>query len=133
MAESVNRMPKAIQGCIWSMALVLAPLAFAADSLPDPTRPPDASNAPGSEYETGQVTGPMLQSVLVGPQRAEAIINGQLVKIGDKFGDARVVKIDESEVVLRNGKDVQKLKLFPGIEKRSFANRIDVKPGKGKQ
>jgi MSHA biogenesis protein MshK len=40
------------------------------------------------------------------------------VNLGEKFGDARVVKISESEVVLRNGSNLQTLKLFPGLEKQ---------------
>ena len=131
MAQSVKRLSVA-RACAWLTALALAPLAFA-ESLPDPTRPPDVSSAIGSDYAPGQATGPVLQSVLVGPKRAQAIINGQMVKVGDKFGGAVVVKIDESEVVLRNGKDLRKLKLFPGIEKRSSSDRGDVKPGKRKQ
>jgi MSHA biogenesis protein MshK len=46
------------------------------------------------------------------------MIDGQALKPGDKFGDARVVKITENEVVLRNGQEVQTVKLFPQVEKQ---------------
>jgi hypothetical protein len=36
----------------------------------------------------------------------------------DVIGDARVVKISESEVVLKSGSEIKTLKLFPGVEKR---------------
>ena len=95
----------------------------AADNLSDPTRPP-ASTA---GFEHGQVatetTGPVLQSVLISSGRRVAVISGQNVKLGEKFGDARVVRITESEVVLKNGKDTQTLKLFPDVEKR----RVSIK------
>jgi len=56
--------------------------------------------------------------VLISPTRRVAVIDGQTVALGEKFGEARVVRIAEDEVVLRNGQDQQVLKLFPAIEKR---------------
>jgi MSHA biogenesis protein MshK len=53
--------------------------------------------------------------------------------LGDKFGEARVVKISESEVQLRSDTDLQTLKLFPGIEKRLSTSRADTKPDRGGQ
>lgn len=95
-------------------AMLLASAAAVAENLVDPTRPPAAiggvANVPAAEL--------VLQSVLVSPGRVSAIINGQTVKLGDKLGEAKVVKIGESEVVLRDGKGEQTLKLFPGLEKR---------------
>ncbi|MGH8716745.1 MAG: hypothetical protein ACREUI_08515, partial [Burkholderiales bacterium] len=40
------------------------------------------------------------------------------VKLGGKYGSARVVKISESGVVLNEGGSLQTLKLFPGVEKK---------------
>lgn len=92
-------------------------LLAAAQALTDPTRPPAAANA---EAPAGEATaGPVLQSILVSPHRAEAIVDGKTVKVGDKVGEATVVKITESEVLLRNGRERQALKLFPNIEKQS--------------
>jgi MSHA biogenesis protein MshK len=59
-----------------------------------------------------------LQSVLISPKRKVAVINGDTVQVGDRVGDARVVRIVEGEVVLARGGQWQTLKLFPGIEKR---------------
>jgi MSHA biogenesis protein MshK len=106
--------------------LLLAKIATA-QSLPDPTRPPSSADGQGAgKSETGPAV-PILQSILVSDSRHIAIINGQMLKIGDKVGDNRIIKITESEVVLRSGKDLQVLKLFPGVEKqKSLANT----PGK---
>ena len=52
-----------------------------------------------------------------------AMISGQMVKVGDRVGEARVIKISETEVVLRNGKELETLKLFPGVEKRRNPGR----------
>jgi MSHA biogenesis protein MshK len=62
--------------------------------------------------------GPVLQSVLISPQRKIAIISGKTLRVGEKFGDSRVVSITESEVVLQNGRAQQTLKLFPDVRKR---------------
>lgn len=94
--------------------------AACAENLPDPTRPPAELAAPSSAAGGMAVpTGPLLQSVQIAPTSRSAIISGQRVVQGGTYGDARVVKISESEVVLKSGSDYQTLKLFPGVEKRA--------------
>lgn len=88
-----------------------------AEGLVDPTRPPAEFLAPQPGGAEGKGGAPVLQSVIISPQRKAAVINGQTVSLGDSFGDARLVKITESEVVLRSGETVQTLKLFPAVEK----------------
>jgi MSHA biogenesis protein MshK len=63
----------------------------------------------------------VLQSVMISASGAAAIISGQTVKLGQKYGDAVLVKVAESEVVLKDASGVQVLKLYPGVEKRSAA------------
>jgi MSHA biogenesis protein MshK len=89
-----------------------------ADALQDPTRPPATLDRPGESGAVVAASGPVLQSILISPGRTIATISGQTVKVGDKVGEASVVKISETEVVLRNGRNLETLKLFPGIEKR---------------
>lgn len=89
----------------------------AAQALPDPTRPPSMMSA--EQHASATPVGPVLQSILVSPRRAEAIISGRTVRVGDRVGDAKVVRITETEVHLREGKNLQTLKLFPNIEKQS--------------
>ncbi len=93
--------------------------ALAAETLRDPTRPPSALYAPDGWTEIE--TGPMLQSVRVSQGRYTAVISGETVRVGSKFGDARVVRIRETEVVLKTGDSLQTLKLFPDVEKRPAA------------
>ncbi|MFA7239195.1 MAG: hypothetical protein WC091_03720 [Sulfuricellaceae bacterium] len=95
----------------------------AADVLPDPTRPPDAfggSVATGAEPETAPAPtpAPVLYSVLLSSTRNAAIISGQSVMLGEKFGAARLVKLSPGEAVLRTGDSLQILKLFPEVEKK---------------
>ncbi|MDD5329917.1 MAG: hypothetical protein PHX38_07930 [Sulfuricella sp.] len=88
----------------------------AADNLPDPTRPSaEMGAAAGSP---GVASGPVLQSVLISRSRKSAIIGGQTVGLGEKYGDARVVRITEKEVVLKTGSATETLRLFPDVEKR---------------
>jgi MSHA biogenesis protein MshK len=79
----------------------------------DPTRPPAViSSGPG---ETGAASVPLLQSVMISPSERSAIIGGERVKLGGKFGDARVVKITESEVVLRSATGNETLRMYPEV------------------
>jgi MSHA biogenesis protein MshK len=62
----------------------------------------------------------MLQSVMISPTRKAAIINGVMVKLGEKYGDAVLIRVAENEVVLKSGATQQVLKLHPGVEKREI-------------
>lgn len=134
MAESLRRFPenrlsifvqlkKLAYGVFLCAAGVISSLATAA-SLPDPTRPPAALYAVGENTGDDAPSAPALQSVLIGPGRRVAVINGQTVKVGDTVGDAQLVKISEGEVMLRSGKELRILKLFPELEKR----RVSIAP-----
>ncbi|MBC7858432.1 MAG: MSHA biogenesis protein MshK, partial [Burkholderiaceae bacterium] len=60
--------------------------------------------------------GPQLQSVLISRNpggRRLALIEGQLLRPGERFGGAVVVRITQTEVILRRGRTLEKLKLFP--------------------
>lgn len=92
-------------------------------ALSDPTRPPQewldarpkvAGAPPAFDLEAP----PHLQSLLIGPSRNYAIIDGQLVGVGDMIHDARVVKVSPSEVLLQSERGIQTLKLFADVEKR---------------
>lgn len=102
---------------------VTAPAA--SEILRDPTRPPPAlyTAEEGAEIETG----PMLQSVRKSNGRYTAVIGGETVKVGSKYGEARVVSIKETEVVLKTGNSLETLKLFPDVEKRTAAKNKRIK------
>jgi len=100
--------------CAAGCGLLLASPA-SAQELSDPTRPPASLN-PAAAGEAAATSAPVLQSVKISPGKRSAIISGREVKLNGKFGHARVVRITETEVVLRNGKNVQKLKLFPDVD-----------------
>ena len=105
---------------VFAFLLALAVPAHGAP-LADPTRPPNT--AAEDDGGAGILSGPRLESVLIAPDRRVAVISGQQVKLGDKYRDAQVVRISESEVVLRTGDATETLKLFPGVDKKSRARR----------
>lgn len=95
---------------------LLAAGAAAAESLSDPTRPP--GNIAGAALEAGSDGGLRLQSVL-SPQggRASAIINGKVVRVGDRVGEARLVRLNETEAVLQGPNGMERLFLVPDVSK----------------
>lgn len=119
VTERMTRVAIAVRSVIAPAVIAFAAAGAVAQALPDPTRPP-ASLAPAAEpgADAQSSLAPTLQSVIVAPNRKIAVINGQAVKLGEKYGDARVVKIAETEVVLKSGSELQTLKLFPSIEKK---------------
>ena len=103
----------ALVAALW----LTTPVALA-QALGDPTRPPGA----GAGWQGAEDVAPacnQLQSVLLSGGRKLAIINGNMVPLGGMLGEARVVKISETEVVLKVGEETETLKLFPGVEKKS--------------
>ena len=54
-----------------------------------------------------------LQSILIGPARSRAVINGQMVSIGDRVGTATVTQIEHDRVSLLRGNSVITLSLTP--------------------
>jgi MSHA biogenesis protein MshK len=100
---------------------LLAPFSVQAQ-MNDPTRPPASIGGAGDADATDTGGGMMLQSVMISPTTRAAIISGVMVKLGEKYGDAVLVKVAENEVVLKTGTTSQVLKLFPGVEKREPAS-----------
>ena len=121
MAEPLNRIGR--RHAATSLLFVAAAFANGlAAAQVDPTRPPDVPVA----GHAGAAAEPVLKSILISNERTEAIIGEKVVRAGEKVGNAYVVKILESEVILRDEHGLQTLKLFPGIEKRYVAGDNNV-------
>ena len=99
--------------------------AVDAQAMTDPTRPPRAVAAVEGEPE--QAKGPVLQSVMIRPNRRSAIIDGERVEAGGRFGDAQVLRISETEVVLRYGDRTETLKMYPDVEKKMVRSTDPVR------
>lgn len=112
---------------LWGLG-VLLPLSIdaaqaqnLAAAIADPTRPPAAFAEPAAD--PGAARGRVLQSVLI-PRKGKprAVIDGQQVGLGQHYGDARLVKISEREVVLEGPQGIERLQLTPGVEKMNISN-----------
>ena len=95
--------------------------------LTDPTRPPSALSAPQDTSSGGiqedAPRGSQLQSVLLSRGRKLAVISGETVPLGGMVGEAKLVRITETEVTLKKGDETEVLKLFPGIDKQPSKRR----------
>jgi hypothetical protein len=122
-----NGKQKAEGGRRCSSSALLVALAGAMGSsaaqpqiMTDPTRPPVGIFADAPD---AAAPGNQLQSVMISPSRRAAIINGVVVELGAKYGDAVLTWVAEDEVVLRSGSSQQVLKLHPAVE-RLDAGRV---------
>lgn len=116
-----NVRPSRGSGLLAILAALVAPGIAAAESLPDPTRPPAEISAPPAL--AGQAAAPVnrLQSIIISPTRRAAIISGQTVELGAMHGDARLVEVRENGVTLQGAEGRQVLALFPDVEIRKNA------------
>lgn len=82
-------------------------------SLRDPTRPPGSAEYGPGESESG------LQSIVRRQgEKPRALINGELVSLGGKVGESRLVAINEDSVVLLDTAGHREtLQLTPGVSK----------------
>jgi MSHA biogenesis protein MshK len=103
---------------LWRSAWLLAVSLFAgadaaAQILTDPTRP--SVGLASTDAGDDAAAAPVLQSVMISAAARTAIIGGETVRLGGKYGDARVVKITETEVVLRTTSGTETLKRYPAV------------------
>lgn len=80
----------------WLLVLVAGPLAAA--TLRDPTQPLDYQPHAATAHKAASVY--RLESILYGPTRRVAVINGTAVGPGEHIAGARVVRIERMAVVL---------------------------------
>jgi MSHA biogenesis protein MshK len=101
------------------LTLCLAlPLDAQAQSLADPTRPPPQLIDPArGGLVQGDAWSNPLQSIIRSGRTRKALINGELVKVGDAVGTAVVERIGDAEVVLKQEDGSKEtLRLYPDVE-----------------
>ena len=108
------------------ISVVLSSGAMAQTALADPTRPPAGISAPVTD--SMEVTGPVLQSVIIPKKgRPVAVIGGQQVRLGEMYGESRLVRLTEREAVLESAAGTERLMLTPGIEKTNMISKTTTK------
>ena len=103
-------------------ALFVANVAVAQANLPDPTRPPVGMTTPVAE--SADAGGAVLQSVML-PKKGKpiAVISGQPVRLGERLGERRLIRLSEKEAVLSGPDGEERLLLTPQAEKLSIIPR----------
>jgi hypothetical protein len=106
----------------WQLAAVLlAPLVFLpaqAQGLRDPTQAPAQAGLVGTDAG-GKVLKPELaaMSIIVRDGRSYLAVGTRLYAQGEKIGQARIERISETEVWLREGGVLRKVSQFNGIQR----------------
>jgi MSHA biogenesis protein MshK len=113
-----------LAAAVAALGITASVLAAGDAALPDPTRPPPEAMLPVPGAVPLVPAEPVLQSVLINAAGKSAIISGQRYKLGDKVGEARLIGIAESEVVLKTPGGTQTLRLFPHIGRRLPAGEM---------
>lgn len=110
------------RGLVTVVLLMLASVPGLA--LEDPMRP-SGSAAMGRPGGAGRATLE-LTSTMVSRERRAATINGKVVQVGERIGDARVVEILPSLVRLRKGNRELVLRLLPaGVKKPAVPDNVE--------
>ena len=91
----------------------------------DPFRPPREAQAPSPV--AGASDAPRLESVLIASDRRLAVINGQQYNEGASYRDGHVLRISESEVIIRRPGGDEALKLYPQDIKRASGSAAEGK------
>ncbi len=122
MRSMRDRIARAVTGLI---CLSVA-MPSGAQALSDPTRPPIPAGVPVAATRNA-ASGPLLQSILLSPSRRLALIDGRMVRVGDRVGNAQVVAIDFDSVKLRRGDSISVMKLLD-VQKNSPKSTPYVEP-----
>jgi hypothetical protein len=96
--------------------LLFLAMGVLAQESRDPTVPPSVGGAMGSNNGTPS-TGTEGLSVIVRDGKSHLVVGTRLVAPGQKAGQFKVERITETEVWLREGKELRKLPRFTGIQR----------------
>ena len=114
-----------------ALGLVLALVggSACAQGLSDPMRPPGPPLPTDRASPETQTSRPQLQSILLSPQRKVAVINGQTVVLGGRIGDATLLEISATGVVLKRAEGLETLRLLPDTDKKPARSTGRAKGG----
>lgn len=95
------------------VAACMAAMAVHGQEFRDPTTPPpEATALPGAAAAPAPGT-----AVVVQDGKPHLVVGTRLVAIGQKVGNAKLERITETEVWLREGKQLTKVARFSGIQR----------------
>lgn len=97
-------------------ALLVVP-GLGAQALRDPTQPPGSGSAGTAAPARAGQGG---WSVIVVDGRAHVAVGTRLYAEGQMLGGARIERITETEVWLRQGRELRKVQLYAGVKRRNL-------------
>lgn len=106
-----------------ALLLAAAPAALRAQDLADPTRPAGPAGTAeraraASSPNTPPRALPQLQSLQIPAQGpASALLDGRVVRVGDRVGELTVVAIDGQGILMRAAHSEKRIPLVTGITK----------------
>lgn len=84
----------------------------------DPTQPPQGYGAPAAVVQKDPTEAFKPEHLVMVDGQRYLMWQGKRYRVGDTLQGARIERIEESEVWLRNDRGLRKLSLYPRIEKR---------------
>jgi MSHA biogenesis protein MshK len=88
-----------------------------AQGLSDPTRPPrEILGGTPDGYEPAVSSSPA-QVVIISKDRRQVTINGRTVNLGERYGNATVVRITDEEIVLKRPEATETIKLYSSVQR----------------
>lgn len=121
---------KARRQARWILVLLMVVCAgvlpAAAQGLRDPTLPPWGSGSGGGSgaAPVRGLQGPL--SVLVVDGKPYLVVGTRLYAQGQQLGAARIERITETEVWLREGRNLRKISNFVGIQRRNVTSTAEA-------
>jgi hypothetical protein len=104
-----------------------------ADALPDPTRPAiDPAGGGVSPDAKPVVSSEGLRTIIIALDRRSAIINGQQIPLGGKFGEERLMAVCEDSVVLQGVDGKREVSLYPDVVIEGRRNTHCITPASKK-
>jgi hypothetical protein len=108
-----------VKALIYPCLVILWVTPLTAETLRDPTQPPASYTANAVELPEVEGAAYVLQSIVRRHgAKPVAMINGQMMSVGGKIDDWILVRIGESEALLRGPGGTEKLVMSPDVEKQ---------------
>ena len=100
------------------MAALLGAPRVLAQGLNDPTRPPrEILGGSADAYQPARSWSPA-QVVIISKDRRQATINGRTVNLGERYGNATVVRITDEEIVLQKPEATETIRFYSSIQRK---------------
>jgi|SRR5689334_2380234 len=96
----------------------LAAWPVCAQGLSDPTRPPREFLGGAAEPQLAAPGSSPAQVIIISKNRRQATINGRTVSIGERYGNATLVRISDEEIVLQKPDSTEVIKLYSSVNRR---------------